>query len=91
MTQPKTSRLAVLTAEQLVALREWHQAHGRNWRDALMKHFASGRDSNSPALRQIRNRHLPSLQSITATDYTLPVHVQYGTIACAREARDTLA
>lgn len=91
MTQPKTSRLAVLTAEQLVALREWHQAHGRNWRDALMKHFASGRDSNSPALRQIRNRHLPSLQSITATDFTLPVHVQYGTIACAREARDTLA
>lgn len=90
MSTEKTSRLAILTLGQQTALRAWQQEHGRNWRSKLMDHFAAGGDANAPALRQIRNQHLPWLKSLTAADFELPTPVRYGQIPCAEDARSTL-
>ncbi|WP_432263060.1 hypothetical protein [Cupriavidus sp. TMH.W2] len=84
------SRLDVLTLDQLTALRAWRQGHGRSWRRELMDHYATGRDANSPALRQIRNQHMELLAELTSSDFTLPLTVYYGTVACDRANGETL-
>ncbi|MGE8449234.1 MAG: hypothetical protein ACN6OP_01160, partial [Pseudomonadales bacterium] len=87
MSTERTSRLAILTLGQQVALRAWQHEHGRNWRGKLMDYFTTGGDANSPALRQIRNQHLPWLKTLTPADFELQIPVRYGTIPCAYEAR----
>jgi hypothetical protein len=46
---------------QLIALKEFAQLHGNNWKNELNLLFLSGKDTG--LLRQVRNNYLPVVMS----------------------------
>lgn len=52
-----TSRVFVISVDQLVALRDWRARHGLHWRMWLKKEWDRG--DCAPALRQLRNAFGP--------------------------------
>lgn len=67
MAEKSASRLDVMTEAQKLALYDFREAHGRNWKSALQGLWASGKDSGE--LRQIRNQHAELIPSLRDEDF----------------------